>query len=325
MQKENPFQGDLNVIAGILKITGPLGTEAETFDGGTALEATYYHARYKGGMHIGAGGVLEFAYKGDYQYASGALTGAGELRINSGMPFYYAGNAGGFEGATIIAGGSIFHLNTAGNYGSPSARTKSFKVENGSALYVGGGGKIYTVNFAMEKNTTLVVNPGKFTIDADASLTFGEESGNKITLVFRVSNEDLDSESAPNPKLTVVNSGGVVLHPGTILRVDSFGYIPQPSQDGHFTLMDGLDLNKMESDYLDPLNPETTLVKAIFGEEELYIMNNRFAIYFINGKLMASQLECRGVPEPGTYGLFSGVFIAGLALLRRRRKKNAKT
>jgi hypothetical protein len=63
------------------------------------------------------------------------------------------------------------------------------------------------------------------------------------------------------------------------------------------------------------------LAKEIFGDDGLYIMNNRFAIYFVDGKLIASQRECRGVPEPGTYGLFSGVFIAGLALLHRRKKK----
>ncbi|MDR1498339.1 MAG: PEP-CTERM sorting domain-containing protein [Puniceicoccales bacterium] len=329
-QKENPFQGNLSVKGGgTLQITGPLGSEKETFDGGSALEATYYHARYKGDMSITGGGTIEFAYNGDYQYANGAITGGGTLKINSGMPFYYAGNASGFFGTTIITGGSIFHLNVpAGqSYGLEYLRQQSFTVRSGSMLYVGGGGKVYTQSFVMEKNTTLVVNPGKFTIDATNAPVFGELPNNNITFAFRLASDDVDTFANPIPKLTITSaSGTVVLYAGSTLRVDAFGYIPQPSQDGgqsypgHFTLMSGLDTATMAASASVVGMDELAL--AIFGQNEFEILNGRFSLLFTDdGRLILDQTDYIGVPEPATYGLFSGVFIAAFALLRRRRRR----
>jgi hypothetical protein len=330
----NSFQGKLiigesNSSSTHLNISGGIGTIKETFDGGTSFEASYYHNRYAGDMDIKGASVLEFSYNGDYQSVSGKLTGTGELRINSGMPFYFGGDAANFSGKTVVDGNSGFHLNTGTTYGN-GATGSAFTVKDGSALYVGNNGKIHTENFAMEKNTMLVVNPGKFTINANQSLAFGVAADNNITLVFRVSQSDFAIGHAPttnaeaaavtNTKLTVTAGDGVVLYSKITLRVDAFGFIPQPSQDnnGYFTLMDGLGA-------LSDSDPENSaLAMAIFGQNELYIMNTRFAIYFINGKLIASQIECRGVPEPSTYGLFSGIFIASLSILQRRRKKKEK-
>ncbi|MDR1497374.1 MAG: hypothetical protein LBS59_03015 [Puniceicoccales bacterium] len=324
-QRENPFQGNLHASSGTLQIAGPLGTVTETFDGGTSWQATYYHARYTGSMNIETGGTVEFAYNGDYQYASGAITGTGTLKINSGMPFYYAGNANNFAGTTTVAGGSIFHLNTpAGqSYGNGAG---AFRVKGGSVLYVGGGGKVHTQSFVMENNTTLVVNPGQFTIDASTELKFGELTSDNITLVFRLDTSDIDSFGAPNPKLTVTGNGGsVVLNAGTTLRVDAFGYIPQPSQDngltfpGHFTLMDGLDTGAMA--LAAGVNVDA-LAEEIFGKDVLEILNSRFSLSFTtDGRLILEQTGYTNIPEPGTYGLFSGVFIVAFALVHRRRKK----
>jgi autotransporter-associated beta strand protein len=339
----NSFQGNLSIGEGgeyadptRLNISGGIGTVRETFDGGTRFEASYYHNRYTGNINIlGANDVVEFSYKGDYQYMGGALTGpaGSELRINSGMPFYFNGNAGNFAGTTTVDGNSIFHLNVpagsqyGGGVNNTDARGRNFEVKSGSALYVGGGGKIYTENFAMEQNTTLVVNPGKFTIDSASTPTFGEENGKNITLVFRVSQGDftvgdINGGSIADAKLTVDpnGNGGVVLHPNTALRVDAFGYIPQPSQGGYFALMDGLDVGAMLAGNEDNAGTREALVKNIFGTKDLYVMNAWFEVFFIEGKLVASLKECRGVPEPSAYGLFSGVLVASLSFLRRRRK-----
>jgi hypothetical protein len=336
MQKENPFQGTLDVKGGILKITGPLGTETETFDGGTPLAATYYHARYKGAMMIYSG-ELEFAYKDDYQYASGMIMGSGHLKINSGMPFYYTGNAMNFNGTTTITGGSSFHLNTALPYGS-GAPGSAFTVKSGSALYVGSNGaKIYTKDFAMEANTTLVVNAKEFLInapyvpDAPASIRFGENTGENVTFVFRISSEDVNGATTKLVFETgeVGKSGevGVVLSPGKTLRWDVFGYIPQPSQNDYVILMSGLNTSQMlgSTSIQGSLNNNATgeaLAKEIFTGTDEKIMEKFKVRFTIDGKLRIDLANVTsGVPEPGTYGLFSGVFIAGLALLHRRRKK----
>jgi hypothetical protein len=64
------------------------------------------------------------------------------------------------------------------------------------------------------------------------------------------------------------------------------------------------------------------LALLIFNQNELEIMNSRFSLFFtVGGNLMLEQTSYTGIPEPATYGLFSGVFIAAFALIGRRRKR----
>jgi hypothetical protein len=70
----NSFQGDLIIGDDSgdpthLKISGGIGTVMKTFDGNTASAASYYHNLYTGNIDIkGVNDVLEFSYKGDYQF-----------------------------------------------------------------------------------------------------------------------------------------------------------------------------------------------------------------------------------------------------------------
>jgi hypothetical protein len=86
----NTHQGDLYIGAdgSTLTISGRLNVDIENFDSGTPWGISYQHSRYSGNMEIAGGGTLNFAYKGDYQLHSGNLTGAGNLNINTGRPFY---------------------------------------------------------------------------------------------------------------------------------------------------------------------------------------------------------------------------------------------
>ncbi|MDR1497375.1 MAG: PEP-CTERM sorting domain-containing protein, partial [Puniceicoccales bacterium] len=329
----NTFQGDLYIgdSGSILTVSGRLNTKIETFDGGTPMGTSYQHAQYYGNITIADGGTLTFTYDRDYQLHTGKLSGGGDLVINTKQNFYYTGDASGFTGTTTITGGSIFHLSgPAGqSYGTQGARAKAFTVKSGSMLYVGGGGKMHVENFVMENNTTLVVNPGQFTIDAFTTLKLGEIPGNNIAFAFRLAPDDVDTADSPIPKLTITgNSGSVVLYAGSTLRVDSFGYIPQPSQDngasypGHFTLMSGLNTATMAASASVGMDG---LALAIFGQNEFEILNGRFSLLFTDdGRLILDQTDYIGVPEPATYGLFSGVFIAAFALLRRRRRSAAR-
>jgi autotransporter-associated beta strand protein len=324
----NTYAGGLYVGAnGTLTVSGRLNVIVETFDGGTPWAKTYQHSHYSGNIEIASTGTLNFTYELDYQLYSGTLTGAGNLNIKTGMPFYYTGDASGWTGATTVAEKSAFHLSANVTYGAEDAPVKSFKVEEGSALYVGDGGKIYTQNFAMEEKTMLVVAAKDFEIKMSdpGNITFTE-----TTFVFRISKGDpIAKDDTPmQGKLAFIGVGaGVTLESGQTLRVDFLNNLNLPT-DQEVVLMSGLNVNKM-------LYPEggtgafpyegndEALVKEIFSNTDFAKMENFKFRFTINGELRVGLArESSNIPEPGTYGLFSGVFIVGMALLRRR-KKNA--
>ncbi|MDR1497012.1 MAG: hypothetical protein LBS59_01170 [Puniceicoccales bacterium] len=329
--ERNSFQGSLNVRSdggvpsnAYLKISGGIGTIAETFDG----TATYYHNRFAGEIRIHQNATVEFANNNDYQYLSGNISGAGTLKIAGSMPVYFAGNASTFVGKTTVEPNGILHLHVpAGTqYGTTGS---TFYTKSAATLYVGGGGRIYTNTFQMETNSTLVVNPGKFTIQETGlgeGIKIGTNTSANVTLVFRLAQEDVNEDVA---KLALKNSGGgsagVELSGGKTLRADAFGYIPQPSQNDKFTLMSGLDTIGMNINTMTGSTDREkgeALALLIFNQNELEIMNSRFSLFFtVEGNLMLEQTSYTGIPEPATYGLFSGVFIAAFALIGRRRKR----
>jgi autotransporter-associated beta strand protein len=336
----NAFKGNLTVKGDTeLTISGRLNVVVETFDSGTPWGISYQHSQYGGDITIEGNSAVSFAYKGDYQLLSGNLTGAGGLYINTGMPFYFTGNAAEWRGKTTVDSNSRFHLNTSNIYGNGGFGSM-FTVRNGSALYIGANGaKIYTERFEMEKNTRLVVNAKTFTIQTSMAerTTFGSGTEGNVTFVFRVSNEDFGNNPDPADAKLIFNTedgNGVVLNAGQTLRLDVFGYIPLPSDHSNPSafLMTGLNTNKMWETYRTSAYPssselfseqrEEELAKAIFSEANLATMKSFKFRFTINGELRIDLISAAGnVPEPAAYGLFSGIFIAGLAFLHRRRKK----
>jgi autotransporter-associated beta strand protein len=329
----NTFQGNISVSENSeLTISGRLNVVIETFDGGAQWGISYQHSQYGGNITVASGSTVNFTYNRDYQLYTGTLSGAGTLNINTGMPFYFNGKAHAWQGKTHIGANSAFHLTVPedGSFGNGLAGS-ALTVSNGSALYVGGGGKIYTRDFQMEAGTRFVVNAGGFTIQApDAgNIKFGAATGDNVTFVFRITGNDAGKETAQLAFATD-NATGVELSGGKTLRVDYFGAIPFPSENGEwegvFTLMSGLDtlgmgFNGVAGD--TAREKGETLAAAIFTEKELNIKSERFSLFFTSdGKLMVEIALKTNVPEPWTYSLFSGVFIAGLALLHRRRKKS---
>jgi autotransporter-associated beta strand protein len=305
-----------------MEVAGLIGAVYETFDGGTPYEKTYVSGYYTGNIKIGDAAKLTFSFGGDYQVLAGALTGGGTLEKTGAMPLYFTGDASAFSGTTTVNGGS-FHINTTAAYGSTTA-TGSVSVADGASLHLGGGGKIVTNAMRLDAGATLVSNPGQFVIRAESAQNIEISAG--ASFVFKLGTNDLDTEANPKAKVAFENAAGaaagVILSAPTGLKVDPFGYMPQPTLDGHFTLMSGLDVSSIAAIY----GSYDDALLAVFGFKELEIMKSWFRLYLTNdGNLMLQQTSYTHVPEPGTYGLFGGVLLGALVLLRHRRKNKKGT
>jgi autotransporter-associated beta strand protein len=315
---ENSYTGSISVSNGEMEVAGLLGAVYETFDKGTPYEATYVSGHYKGDLDISENAKLTFSYEGDYQVLAGGLTGDGTLAKAGAMPLYFLGDAGAWEGTTLVIGGS-FHISTSTPYGS-TTENGSFTVAKGAALYVGGGGKIITNTMRLAAGATLVSNPGMFVIQVENADNVKIEKNAEF--VFRLGANDVDTDAAPKAKVAFVdangNAAGVGLPDTVGLKLLPFGYMPQPTLDGHFTLMTGLDVSAIagsNESYDDVL-------LRVFGFNELEIMKSMFELHFTSdGRLILKQVSYSPYPEPATYGLFSGILVAGLAVLHHRRKK----
>jgi autotransporter-associated beta strand protein len=315
---ENRYTGNTYVTSGEMEVAGRLGAVYETFDGGTPQAATYVSGYYTGDIAVSQGAKLAFSFGGDYQVLAGKLTGGGTLEKTGAMPLYFAGDAGAWAGTTFVNGGS-FHVSTSGSYGS-TTESGSFSVAGGAALYVGEGGKIITNTMRLAAGATFVSNPGTFVIRAKSAENIEISAGAEF--IFRLGANDVDTDAAPKAKVAFEDAAGagagVKLTAPVGLKLQPFGYMPQPSLDGHFTLFSGLDVNSIAASHGG--SHEAALL-AIFGSKELKIMESRFRLYFTDdGRLILTQESYTPVPEPSTYGFFGGVLFGALVFLRRRTR-----
>jgi hypothetical protein len=171
----------------------------------------------------------------------------------------------------------------------------------------------------LDAGATLVSNPGQFVIRAESAQNIEISAG--ASFVFKLGTNDLDTEANPKSKVAFENAAGaaagVKLSVPTGLKVDPLGYMPQPTLDGHFTLMSGLDVTSIAAFY----NSFDDALLAVFGFKELKIMESWFTLYFTSdGQLMLTQMSYTAIPEPAIFSFYGSIFLGALALLHRRRK-----
>ncbi|MDR1497739.1 MAG: autotransporter-associated beta strand repeat-containing protein, partial [Puniceicoccales bacterium] len=320
---ESRYTGSITVNAGIMEVSGRVGAIYETFDGGTAFEATYVSGYYTGNIHVAENAKLTFSFAGDYQVLAGGLSGGGTLEKKSAMPMYFVGNASSFSGYTVVQAGG-FHLAPGTLYGSTTA-SGGFTVASGAALHVNDGGKIIAETMSLLGGASLVSHPGQFTIQAknSANITISANAA----LFFYLGENDVDTAAAPKPKIAFQDASGGAAQvdlPNPIgLKVLPGGYVPRPELDGHFTLLSGLDINSIATRH----GSYDAALLAIFGTKEIEIMSSWFDLFFTaTGELMLHQRDFKTtIPEPATYGLFSGILLGSLALLRRRKSRKGRS
>jgi hypothetical protein len=261
------------------------------------------------------------------------------------------GRASGYDGSTLVTGGSSFHLPAGGQWASAGAgNSGTFEVTGNGALFGGGSRglgatptKLYASSLEMAGGTTLSALPGGFQISVlgganqivlhdSVRLQVIIEAGMGLP-VGTYTPEATGTSAAPatgagSAALSFANASGVftgaagVILPGHVsLDVGAWGSLPVWGSMQEYVLIDGLNTPSIISSFGSSQNA----VASIFGNDgKLLLMGAQFQLSFSENKLIMTQVSLSStIPEPSTYALIGGLGALGLAFWRRRKAAKA--